>query len=104
LNRFLSLGAGGAAAATAIAQTSALGPLLYILQKRVKLSIRGHWQDFSDSLEKKYWCWIIHHDTNSGENCRQSALLGSVVARAYSVTFQIVFFIKLVCESITVAV
>lgn len=106
----LNLGAGGAAMATAIAQTVALVPLLWILQKRVKLSIQGHWKALSDSM-KQYvsagsfiMIQTVARIAAFSYCSRQSALLGSVAASAYSVTFQIGFFITLVCESVTVAV
>lgn len=106
----MELGAGGAAAATAIAQTVALIPLLGVLQNRVKLSIKGHWQELSDSM-KQYvsagsfiMIQTVARIAAFSYCSRQSALLGSIAASAYSVTFQIGFFITLACESITVAV
>jgi putative MATE family efflux protein len=106
----LNLGAGGAAAATAIAQTVALLPLLFILQNRIQLIIQGHWRDLSDSM-KKYisagsfiLIQTVARIAAFSYCSRRSAVLGSVAASAYSVTFQLGFFITLVCESITVAV
>jgi Na+-driven multidrug efflux pump len=106
----LNLGAGGAAAATAIAQTVALLPLLFILQNRIQLTIQGHWRDLSDSM-KKYisagsfiLIQTVARIAAFSYCSRRSAVLGSVAASAYSVTFQLGFFITLVCESITVAV
>jgi Na+-driven multidrug efflux pump len=106
----LDLGAGGVAAATAVAQSVAVLPLLWILQSRLKLSIRGHWQELSDSMKTyvKAGSFIMIQTVAriaAFSYCsRQSALLGSIAASAYSVTFQIGFLITLVCESITVAV
>lgn len=106
----MKLGAGGAALATAIAQSVALLPLLWILQRRVNLNIRGRWQDLSESL-KQYvsagslvMIQTVARVAAFSYCSRQSALLGSVAASAYSVTFQIGFFITLACESIAVAV
>jgi len=106
----LEMGASGAAAATAIAQTVALVPLLWILQKRVTLNIKGHWQELSDSMKQYISAGSFIMVQTAARIAafsycsRQSALLGSVAASAYSVTFQIGFFITLACESITVAV
>ena len=106
----LDLGAGGVAAATAVAQTVAVVPLLWILKRRLNFNIRGRWHDLSDSMIQHIKAGLFIMIQTMARIAaftycsRQSALLGSVAAAAYSVTFQIGFLITLVCESITVAV
>eukprot|EP00548_Thalassiothrix_antarctica_P014567 CAMPEP_0194177014 /NCGR_PEP_ID=MMETSP0154-20130528/10864_1 /TAXON_ID=1049557 /ORGANISM="Thalassiothrix antarctica, Strain L6-D1" /LENGTH=464 /DNA_ID=CAMNT_0038891441 /DNA_START=1044 /DNA_END=2435 /DNA_ORIENTATION=+ len=103
-------GASGAAAGTALAQYIALVPLLLALNRRVPIQIFGQLNQLGKSLKSylkagsfvllrtvaKVWTYSIC--------ARHAALLGSVAAATYNLTFQLGFATTQICEAIAVAV
>ncbi|KAL9186308.1 hypothetical protein ACHAXT_005546 [Thalassiosira profunda] len=106
----LKYGASGAAAGTALAQYTALIPLLWSLHRRVGIDIRGQWRQLGGTL--KEYCragsYVFLRTVGKvlayAVCARQAALLGSVAAAAYNLTFQLGFATTQICESVAVAV
>lgn len=106
----LGFGASGAAAGTAIAQYAALIPLLLALNRKVKIDIRGQGKALVVSLKSyleagsyvlfrtigKVWAYSIC--------AKQAALLGTISAAAYTLTFQLGVATTQICEAVAVAV
>lgn len=103
-------GASGAAAGTAIAQYTALIPLLFALHKRVNIDVIGQLGDLKQSLGQYLRAGsLVLFRTLGKVLCysvvaRQAALLGSVAAAAYNLTFQLGFATTQICEAVAVAV
>lgn len=106
----LKFGASGAAAGTAIAQYTALIPLLYSLHRRVGVDILGQWKELGGTLKEYVQAGSYVFVRTIGKVlaysvcARQAALLGSVAAAAYNLTFQLGFATTQICESVAVAV
>ena len=103
-------GASGAAAGTALAQYTALVPLLLALNRKVPIDILGQMKDLKQSLEKYLQAGGLVLFRTLGKVlaysicARQAALLGSVAAAAYNLTFQLGFATTQICEAVAVAV
>ena len=103
-------GASGAAAGTAIAQYAALIPLLFSLNKRVGVDILGQLSELGDTLKEylRAGSFVLLRTVAKvlaySVCARQAALLGSVAAAAYNLTFQLGFATTQICESVAVAV
>jgi Na+-driven multidrug efflux pump len=103
-------GASGAAAGTAIAQYAALIPLLYSLNRRVDIDVLGQLSELGDTLKEylragslvliRTVAKVLAYSVCA----RQAALLGSIAAAAYNLTFQLGFATTQICESVAVAV
>jgi len=106
----LNFGASGAAAGTAIAQYVALVPLLLSLNRRVKIDILGQLKVLGKSLKAyleagSYVLFRTLGKVLAYSVCaRQAAMLGSVSAAAYNLTFQLGFATTQICEAVAVAV
>jgi putative MATE family efflux protein len=103
-------GAAGAAAGTALAQYTALIPLLAALNRKVPIDIWGQLSDLKTSL-KEYMTagGLVLFRTLAkvlaySVCARQAAMLGSVAAAAYNLTFQLGFATTQICEAVAVAV
>ena len=106
----LKFGASGAAAGTALAQYAALIPLMYSLHRKVGVDILGQWRSMGDTL-KEYvsaGSYVLIRTVGKvlaySVCARHAALLGSVAAAAYNLTFQLGFATTQICESVAVAV
>lgn len=106
----LKFGASGAAAGTALAQYTALIPLVYSLHRKVGVDILGQWKLLGDTL-KEYvsaGSYVLLRTVGKvlaySVCARHAALLGSVAAAAYNLTFQLGFATTQICESVAVAV
>jgi len=106
----LKFGASGAAAGTALAQYTALIPLVYSLHRKVGVDILGQWKLLGDTL-KEYvsaGSYVLLRTVGKvlaySVCARHAALLGSVSAAAYNLTFQLGFATTQICESVAVAV
>eukprot|EP00986_Skeletonema_menzelii_P002417 scaffold652_cov142-Skeletonema_menzelii.AAC.4 len=106
----LKFGASGAAAGTALAQYAALIPLMYSLHRKVGIDILGQWRLLGDTL-KEYvsaGSYVLIRTVGKvlaySVCARYAALLGSVAAAAYNLTFQLGFATTQICESVAVAV
>jgi putative MATE family efflux protein len=103
-------GASGAAAGTAIAQYTALVPLMLALNRKVKIDIVGQISDLGASLKAYLQAGGLVLFRTLGKVlaysvcARQAALLGSVAAAAYNLTFQLGFATTQICEAVAVAV
>jgi putative MATE family efflux protein len=104
-------GASGAAAGTALAQYVALIPLLCALHKNVPIFIpRRRWGALRDSIRQylKAGGLVLFRSVGKvlayAVCARQAALLGSVAAAAYNMTFQLGFATTQICEAVAVAV
>jgi putative MATE family efflux protein len=106
-------GASGAAAGTAIAQFVALVPLLVALHRdNVPFldSIWGQWKELKTAIAKYLEAGSLVLIRTFGKVfayavcARQAALLGSVGAAAYNLTFQLGFATTQICEAVAVAV
>lgn len=103
-------GASGAAAGTAIAQYAALIPLLFSLNRRVGIDILGQLRELGSTLNEylKAGSYVLLRTIAKvlaySVCARQAALLGSVAAAAYNLTFQLGFATTQICESVAVAV
>ena len=106
----LKFGASGAAAGTAIAQYIALVPLLCALNKRVKIDVLGQISELKTTLKEyvEAGSFILIRTVGKvlaySVCAREAALLGSVAAAAYNLTFQLGFATTQICESVAVAV
>ena len=103
-------GASGAAAGTALAQYIALVPLMAALNRKVKIDIIGQVKELGASLKAylqagSYVLFRTLGKVLAYSVCaRQAALLGSVAAAAYNLTFQLGFATTQICEAVAVAV
>ncbi|KAL3922730.1 MAG: hypothetical protein SGILL_002050 [Bacillariaceae sp.] len=103
-------GASGAAAGTALAQYAALVPLMLALNRKVKIDIFGQLRDLRSSLEAYLRAGGLILFRTLGKVlayavcARQAALMGSVSAAAYNLTFQLGFATTQICEAVAVAV
>jgi Na+-driven multidrug efflux pump len=103
-------GASGAAAGTALAQYAALIPLLMALNKKVKINIFGQLDELKTALKNYLEAGAFVFIRTVGKVlaysvcAREAALLGTVAAAAYNLTFQIGFATTQICESVAVAV
>jgi putative MATE family efflux protein len=103
-------GAAGAAAGTALAQYVALVPLLLALHRRVPVDIVGQFRDLGASLREYVQAGSLVLVRSFGKVlayavcARQAAVLGSVSAAAYNLTFQLGFATTQICEAVAVAV
>lgn len=106
----LNYGASGAAAGTAIAQYTALIPLLFSLHRRVGVDIMGQWKELGATLKEyaRAGSYVLLRTVGKvlaySVCARQAALFGSVAAAAYNLTFQLGFATTQICESVAVAV
>ena len=106
----LGFGASGAAAGTALAQYVALLPLLHALHKKVTISIMGQLPKLKESIQEYLKAGGLVLFRTIGKVlaysvcARQAALLGSVAAAAYNLTFQLGFATTQICEAVAVAV
>jgi Na+-driven multidrug efflux pump len=106
----LKWGAAGAAAGTAIAQYVALIPLLLALHNKVRIDVFGQVGELKQSLRQYISAGSIVLIRTVGKVlaysvcARQAALLGSVAAAAYNLTFQLGFATTQICEAVAVAV
>jgi len=103
-------GASGAAAGTALAQYAALIPLMMALNRIVKIDILGQLKELRSSLTAYiqaggYVLFRTFGKVLAYSVCaREAALLGSVAAAAYNLTFQLGFATTQLCEAVAVAV
>ena len=103
-------GASGAAAGTAIAQYTALIPLLLALNRKVPIDILGQFSELGGTLKEYLKAGSLVLFRTFGKVlayavcARQAALLGSVAAAAYNLTFQLGFATTQICEAVAVAV
>jgi putative MATE family efflux protein len=103
-------GASGAAAGTALAQYAALVPLLFALHRKVNIDILGQIGELRSSLRQYLKAGSLVLVRTFGKVmayavcARQAALLGSVSAAAYNLTFQLGFATTQICEAVAVAV
>lgn len=103
-------GASGAAAGTALAQYMALIPLLRALNKKVPIRILGQLKNLSSSLQEYLRAGALVLVRTFGKVlaysvcARNAAVLGSVSAAAYNLTFQLGFATTQICEAVAVAV
>jgi putative MATE family efflux protein len=103
-------GAAGAAAGTALAQYAALIPLLAALHSKVPINIMGQFRELGSSLREYLRSGGLVLLRSLGKVlaysvcARQAALLGSVSAAAYNLTFQLGFATTQICEAVAVAV
>lgn len=103
-------GASGAAAGTALAQYTALIPLLLALNRKVPIRIWGQIRALGSSLQQylKAGSLILFRTLGKvlaySVCARQAALLGPVAAAAYNLTFQLGFATTQICEAVAVAV
>ena len=106
----LNFGASGAAAGTAIAQYAALFPLLLALNRKVSIDIIGQLKELGKSLRSymKAGGYVLFRTLGKvlaySVCARQAALLGSVAAAAYNLTFQLGFATTQICEAVAVSV
>ena len=106
----LNFGASGAAAGTAIAQYVALVPLMMALNRKVKIDVLGQLKELGSSLKSylKAGSLILFRTLGKvlaySVCARQAAILGSVAAAAYNLTFQLGFATTQICEAVAVAV
>lgn len=106
----LNFGASGAAAGTALAQYAALVPLMLALNKKVKIDVFGQLKELGTSLKAylKAGGYVLFRTFGKvlaySVCARQAALLGSVAAAAYNLTFQLGFATTQICEAVAVAV
>jgi putative MATE family efflux protein len=106
----LNFGASGAAAGTAIAQYAALVPLLMALNRKVQIDVFGQIKELGNALKKYLEAGSFVLVRTLGKVlayavcARQAALLGSVGAAAYNLTFQLGFATTQICEAVAVAV
>lgn len=103
-------GASGAAAGTALAQYAALVPLIFALNRKVKIDILGQIKELGSSLKAyaKAGGYVLFRTLGKvlaySVCARQAALLGPVAAAAYNLTFQLGFATTQICEAVAVAV
>lgn len=106
----LGWGAAGAAAGTALAQYAALIPLLLALHRKVRVDVWGQLGELKESLRLYLRAGGLILFRTVGKVlaysvcARQAALLGSVSAAAYNLTFQLGFATTQICEAVAVAV
>lgn len=106
----LKFGASGAAAGTALAQYVALIPLIAALNRKVKIDVIGQLPKLKKSLKEYLSSGSFVLVRTFGKVlaysvcARQAALLGSVAAAAYNLTFQLGFATTQICEAAAVAV
>jgi putative MATE family efflux protein len=106
----LNFGASGAAAGTAIAQYIALVPLLLALNRKVSIDILGQLKALGKSLKSYVEAggYVLFRTLGKvlayAVCARQAALLGSVSAAAYNLTFQLGFATTQICEAVAVSV
>eukprot|EP00581_Thalassiosira_minuscula_P020143 CAMPEP_0183719194 /NCGR_PEP_ID=MMETSP0737-20130205/12250_1 /TAXON_ID=385413 /ORGANISM="Thalassiosira miniscula, Strain CCMP1093" /LENGTH=620 /DNA_ID=CAMNT_0025948905 /DNA_START=50 /DNA_END=1912 /DNA_ORIENTATION=+ len=106
----LKYGASGAAAGTALAQYAALVPLMLSLNRKVGVDILGRWRELGSTLKEylRAGSYVLLRTVGKvlaySVCARQAALLGSVAAAAYNLTFQLGFATTQICESVAVAV
>ncbi|GAX25364.1 hypothetical protein FisN_5Lh461 [Fistulifera solaris] len=103
-------GAAGAAAGTALAQYIALVPLMLSLNRKVPINIVKQFAQLKTSLQQylkagglvmfRTVAKVLAYSVCS----RQAALLGTVPAAAYNLTFQLGFATTQICEAVAVAV
>jgi putative MATE family efflux protein len=105
-----NFGASGAAAGTAIAQYTALVPLMMALNRKVKVDIFGQLSELKSSLKAYLKAGSLVLFRTLGKVfaysvcARHAASLGSVAAAAYNLTFQLGFATTQICEAVAVAV
>jgi putative MATE family efflux protein len=105
-----NFGASGAAAGTALAQYIALIPLMLALNRKVKIDIFGQLNELGSSLKSYLQAGGIVLFRTLGKVlayavcARRAAMLGSVAAAAYNLTFQLGFATTQICEAVAVAV
>jgi putative MATE family efflux protein len=103
-------GASGAAAGTALAQYTALIPLMMALNRKVKIDIFGQLPELKSSLKAylKAGGLVLFRTLAKvlaySICARKAAGLGSVAAAAYNLTFQLGFATTQICEAVAVAV
>ena len=103
-------GASGAAAGTAIAQYAALVPLMMALNRKVKIDVFGQLSQLKASLKAYIKAGTLVLFRTLGKVlaysicARKAAMLGSVAAAAYNLTFQLGFATTQICEAVAVAV
>jgi putative MATE family efflux protein len=106
----LHWGAAGAAAGTAIAQYVALVPLILALHRKVGIDLFGQIKELKQALKQYLSAGSFVLIRTVGKVlaysvcARQAALLGSVAAAAYNLTFQLGFATTQICEAVAVAV
>ncbi len=106
----LHFGASGAAAGTALAQYTALIPLMLALNNKVKIDIFGQLKELGTSLKAyiKAGGYVLFRTVGKvlaySVCARQAAMSGTVAAAAYNLTFQLGFATTQICEAVAVAV
>ena len=106
----LNLGASGAAAGTALAQTFSLFFLLRSLTNKVEIRMMAQLTNLGDSMKSYLSAASIVFLRTVGKVAvyafcaKQAALLGAVGAAAYNLTFQLGFATTQICESVAIAV
>jgi putative MATE family efflux protein len=106
----LRWGAAGAAAGTAIAQYVALVPLIFALHRKVGIDLFGQMKELKQALKQYLSAGSFVLIRTVGKVlaysvcARQAALLGSMAAAAYNLTFQLGFATTQICEAVAVAV
>eukprot|EP00532_Pseudo-nitzschia_australis_P017296 CAMPEP_0168246166 /NCGR_PEP_ID=MMETSP0141_2-20121125/189_1 /TAXON_ID=44445 /ORGANISM="Pseudo-nitzschia australis, Strain 10249 10 AB" /LENGTH=564 /DNA_ID=CAMNT_0008181807 /DNA_START=110 /DNA_END=1804 /DNA_ORIENTATION=- len=103
-------GASGAAAGTALAQYTALIPLMMALNRKVKIDVFGQLPQLKSSLKAYLKAGSLVLFRTLGKVlaysvcARNAASLGAVAAAAYNLTFQLGFATTQICEAVAVAV
>mmetsp|Transcript_254 Transcript_254/g.615 ORF Transcript_254/g.615 Transcript_254/m.615 type:complete len:558 (-) Transcript_254:2026-3699(-) len=103
-------GASGAAAGTALAQYTALIPLMMALNRKVNIDIFGQLSQLKSSLKAYLKAGSLVLFRTLGKVlaysvcARKAATLGAVAAAAYNLTFQLGFATTQICEAVAVAV
>lgn len=95
---------------TALAQYAALVPLMFALNRKVKIDVFGQLNELGSALKAyiKAGGYILFRTLGKvlayAVCARQAALLGPVAAAAYNLTFQLGFATTQICEAVAVAV
>jgi putative MATE family efflux protein len=103
-------GASGAALGTLLAQYIALVPLVMALNRKVKIDLFGQLKDLKQTLLAylEAGAYVLFRSLGKvlaySVCARETALMGSVAAAAYNLTFQLGFATTQICESVAVAV
>jgi len=106
----LGFGASGAAAGTALAQYIALVPLVWALNRKVRVDFVGQIGSLGKTLREYLGAggYVLVRTLGKvlaySVCARQAAMLGSVAAAAYNLTFQLGFATTQICEAVAVAV
>jgi len=103
-------GASGAAMGTLLSQYAALIPLLFALHRKVGIDIWGRMGELGGTLGAylKAGSYVLVRSLGKvlaySVCAREAALLGTIAAAAYNLTFQLGFATTQICEAVAIAV